>query len=105
MCTPRLAQLQGRTAPERPPTDIEPGAQAKEGFSEWRVIGYVSAQTDRADVNSGGAGPSTDCPARCKVVVQAGEDGIRFLLVSGIPIQEPVAWYGPLVITSQHRDV
>src|SRR3974390_946303 len=36
-----------------------------------------------------------------EVVVQAGDDGIRFLLVSGKPIQEPVAWYGPIVMNTQ----
>jgi quercetin 2,3-dioxygenase len=36
-----------------------------------------------------------------EVAVQAGEDGIRFLLVSGKPLQEPVAWYGPIVMNSQ----
>lgn len=35
------------------------------------------------------------------VVVQAGEEGIRFLLVSGKPLQEPVAWYGPIVMNTQ----
>jgi redox-sensitive bicupin YhaK (pirin superfamily) len=30
------------------------------------------------------------------VTVQAGEEGIRFLLVSGKPIEESVAWYGPM---------
>src|SRR5688572_19423294 len=30
-----------------------------------------------------------------EVVVQASDEGIRFLLVSGTPIEEPVAWYGP----------
>jgi quercetin 2,3-dioxygenase len=34
-------------------------------------------------------------------VVQAGPDGIRFLLVSGKPLEEPVAWYGPIVMNSQ----
>ena len=36
-----------------------------------------------------------------EVGVQAGHDGIRFLLVSGRPIQEPVAWYGPIVMNTQ----
>jgi redox-sensitive bicupin YhaK (pirin superfamily) len=35
------------------------------------------------------------------VVVQAGEQGIRFLLVSGRPLEEPVAWYGPIVMNTQ----
>lgn len=35
------------------------------------------------------------------VTVQAGEQGIRFLLVSGRPIQEPVAWYGPIVMNTE----
>jgi quercetin 2,3-dioxygenase len=36
-----------------------------------------------------------------EVTVQAGEEGIRFLLVSGKPLQEPVAWYGPIVMNTQ----
>jgi redox-sensitive bicupin YhaK (pirin superfamily) len=36
-----------------------------------------------------------------EVAVQAGEEGIRFLLVSGKPLQEPVAWYGPIVMNTQ----
>jgi len=35
------------------------------------------------------------------VTVQAGEEGIRFLLVSGKPIEEPVAWYGPIVMNTR----
>jgi redox-sensitive bicupin YhaK (pirin superfamily) len=36
-----------------------------------------------------------------EITVQAGEEGIRFLLVSGKPIEEPVAWYGPIVMNTQ----
>ena len=36
-----------------------------------------------------------------EVTVRAGEEGIRFLLVSGKPIEEPVAWYGPIVMNTQ----
>jgi redox-sensitive bicupin YhaK (pirin superfamily) len=35
-----------------------------------------------------------------EVTVQAGEDGIRFLLISGKPLKEPVAWYGPIVMNT-----
>jgi redox-sensitive bicupin YhaK (pirin superfamily) len=35
------------------------------------------------------------------VTVQAGEHGIRFLLVSGRPLEEPVAWYGPIVMNTE----
>ena len=36
-----------------------------------------------------------------EVVVHAGDEGIRFLLVSGRPIEEPVAWYGPIVMNTK----
>ena len=35
-----------------------------------------------------------------EVTVRAGERGIRFLLVSGRPLEEPVAWYGPIVMNT-----
>nr|HMQ57678.1 pirin-like C-terminal cupin domain-containing protein [Rhizobiaceae bacterium] len=36
-----------------------------------------------------------------EIVVQAGEKGVRFLLVTGKPIREPVAWHGPIVMNTQ----
>jgi redox-sensitive bicupin YhaK (pirin superfamily) len=38
-----------------------------------------------------------------ELMVQAGEEGIRFLLVSGKPLEEPVAWYGPIVMNTQEQ--
>ena len=38
-----------------------------------------------------------------ELTVQAGDDGIRFLLVSGKPLREPVAWYGPIVMNTQEQ--
>ena len=38
-----------------------------------------------------------------EVTVQAGEQGMRFLLVSGRPLGEPVAWYGPIVMNTQDQ--
>lgn len=37
------------------------------------------------------------------VAVQTGDEGIRFLLVSGKPLEEPVAWYGPIVMNTQQE--
>ncbi len=36
-----------------------------------------------------------------EVTVQAGETGVRFLLISGAPIEEPVAWHGPIVMNTK----
>jgi len=55
--------------------------------------------------------PPTEADDRCLVLfdrgddvtVEAGEDGIRFLLVSGQPLKEPVAWYGPIVMNTQEE--
>jgi quercetin 2,3-dioxygenase len=74
---------------------------------------FRDASDPRAVLTESGADP--DAPARYEagnhslvlfdrgdeVMVQAGEEGIRFLLVSGQPIEEPVAWYGPIVMNTQ----
>ena len=36
-----------------------------------------------------------------EVTVQAGPEGVRFLLISGAPIEEPVAWHGPIVMNTK----
>ncbi len=38
-----------------------------------------------------------------EVTVQAGPEGIRFLLISGRPLQEPVAWHGPIVMNTREE--
>lgn len=38
-----------------------------------------------------------------EVTVQAGGEGVRFLLVSGAPISEPVAWHGPIVMNTREE--
>jgi len=62
-------------------------------------------------VGSADASPPADAANRSlvlfdsgdEVTVHAGEKGIRFLLVSGKPIEEPVAWYGPIVMNTQEQ--
>ena len=36
-----------------------------------------------------------------EVTVQAGPEGVRFLLISGAPLEEPIAWHGPIVMNTQ----
>lgn len=38
-----------------------------------------------------------------EVTVRAGDQGVRFLLISGAPLQEPVAWHGPIVMNTQEE--
>ena len=38
-----------------------------------------------------------------EIEVRAGNHGIRFLLVAGTPIQEPVAWHGPIVMNTREE--
>ncbi|GGD40985.1 pirin family protein [Sinisalibacter lacisalsi] len=38
-----------------------------------------------------------------EITVQAGPEGVRFLLVSGAPIREPVAWHGPIVMNTRQE--
>ena len=37
------------------------------------------------------------------IKIRTGYRGVRFLLVSGHPIQEPVAWHGPIVMNSREE--
>jgi hypothetical protein len=68
------------------------------------------AATDRVGIGNPGGG-FADVANRFlvlfdqgdEVVVVAGDNGIRFLLVSGEPIQEPVAWHGPIVMNTQEQ--
>ncbi len=37
------------------------------------------------------------------VHIKTGDDSIRFLLISGKPLDEPVAWHGPIVMNTQEE--
>jgi redox-sensitive bicupin YhaK (pirin superfamily) len=36
-----------------------------------------------------------------QIKVHSGSAGVRFLFISGKPIREPVAWYGPIVMNTE----
>ena len=35
--------------------------------------------------------------------VSTGDESVRFLLISGKPLREPMAWYGPIVMNTQEE--
>lgn len=86
-----------------------------EGSGTFRDASQPQAvRTDRvtdADLPAASPAPAPDAENRSlvlfgngdEVTVQAGEQGIRFLLVSGKPLEEPVAWYGPIVMNTQQE--
>jgi redox-sensitive bicupin YhaK (pirin superfamily) len=101
---------------------VPPGKQKRLSVETTRnAFAYVfagsgsfrDASDPRAVLTESGADPNA--PARYdagnhslvlfdrgdEVVVRAGDEGIRFLLVSGKPIEEPVAWYGPIVMNTR----
>jgi redox-sensitive bicupin YhaK (pirin superfamily) len=69
----------------------------------------VAVRTEHLSVPDSVAAPAEESGNRAlvlfdrgdEVAVQAGESGVRFLLVSGTPIAEPVAWYGPIVMNTE----
>jgi hypothetical protein len=65
------------------------------------VMNELTSQRDVAAVTDTGNRSLVLFDQGDEVVVQAGDEGIRFLLVSGRPIEEPVAWHGPIVMNTQ----
>jgi quercetin 2,3-dioxygenase len=67
------------------------------------VVNELTGRVDGANANETGNRSLVLFDRGDEVTVQAGDDGIRFLLVSGKPIEEPVAWYGPIVMNTQEQ--
>ncbi len=94
------------SAPLAPPTERVGGAPTRRvgGAPTERVSG---APTRRVGGGSGADFTEVDNRSLVlfdrgdEVTVQAGDEGIRFLLVSGKPLEEPVAWQGPIVMNTQ----
>jgi hypothetical protein len=74
-----------------------------------RFANASDPQPVRTDLVGGAAGDVADNRSLVvfdsgdEITVQAGEEGIRFLLVSGTPIREPVAWRGPIVMNTNEE--
>ncbi len=67
-------------------------------LTEQTVDGRETLTRDRAGDRSLVLFDSGD-----EITVDAGEAGIRFLMVSGKPLKEPVAWYGPIVMNTKEE--
>jgi len=85
-----------------------------EGGGSFRDASVAQGvRTDR--VSAGGRDAGSESPQETgnrslvlfdsgdEITVQAGEQGMRFLLVSGQPLEEPVAWQGPIVMNTQEE--
>ena len=80
------------------------GSGAFRDASEPRaVLTEQAAETDAAPVYDVSNHSLVLFDRGDEITVQAGDEGIRFLLVSGKPIEEPVAWYGPIVMNTQEQ--
>lgn len=71
----------------------------------WKAFAYVFG-------HSGSVGPANRAVEAENLVLfgngetvsfRAGKDGLRFLLVSGKPIGEPIAWRGPIVMNTERE--
>ena len=86
---------------------LAPGAAyAFDVVASHKVFAYVfegSAQFDEAEGGGIEAGHLVIFSDGERVHARAGERGARFLFVSGKPIGEPVAWYGPIVMNTQEE--
>jgi quercetin 2,3-dioxygenase len=90
-------------------------AQTVEGSGSFDPLGMPAVESDAERLYTGELDPAND--ATCgkgetvlygdgdRVRIVAGDRGLRFFLVSGKPLGEPVAWYGPIVMNTREEIV
>ena len=83
------------------PRDSEFIHTVKRGHTAFAYIYEGSGRFDDQKGKSAGGGSLVLFSDGDQVAVRAGEEPVRFLLVSGNPIGEPVAWRGPIVMNTQ----
>lgn len=96
------ARFRDASDPRQVPTERADGGA--NGISDATVSRAVPADGSRAVPDSEADDRSLVLfDAGDEIRVQAGERGVRFLLASGRPLREPVAWYGPIVMNTQEE--
>ena len=90
-------------------------AQTVEGSGSFDPLGMPAVESDTERLYTGEMDPASDATCRQgetvlygdgdRVRIVAGDRGLRFLLVSGKPLGEPVAWYGPIVMNTREEIV
>lgn len=83
------------------PRDSEFIHTVKRGHTAFAYIYEGSGRFDDQKEKSAAAGSLILFSDGDRVAVRAGEEPVRFLMVSGKPIGEPVAWRGPIVMNTQ----
>jgi redox-sensitive bicupin YhaK (pirin superfamily) len=93
--------------PEYLDVEAPPGASFRRELPPgYTVFAYVFAGRGNfapAQGKPAGTGELVTFSGDGGVEVTAGDDGVRFLLVSGKPLREPVAWRGPIVMNTEEE--
>jgi redox-sensitive bicupin YhaK (pirin superfamily) len=86
-------------------------AQAIDGTGAFDPVGPPAVQAEERPLYAPPVNPLAESTATAdetivygdgeRIEVRSGESGLRFLLVSGRPLREPVAWYGPIVMNTR----
>jgi quercetin 2,3-dioxygenase len=94
-------------APEYLDITVPPKSQFRHTTSRGRtVLAYVIEGTGHFDANRENLLSPEHLVAFAdgnEILVSTQEKSVRFLLISGKPIKEPVAWYGPIVMNTQEE--
>jgi quercetin 2,3-dioxygenase len=75
----------------------------KQGYTTFAYIIEGNAQFDQENKQFQPNGSLVLFDNGDNIVVSTGDEPVRFLLISGKPIGEPVAWYGPIVMNTEEE--